>query len=305
VTLLVPGEGNPGVIGNPNLVTEKTTLYELGFLAEMFDDYALSLVLFSKDQTGLQGIVTGGTSEGIQVFDAGVTYQSNTPQYNIITNHDFQTVRGFEVSLRRRIVDYWGFDLNYSFARAKTNAAPPEKEFELQVGQNDPNALIEIPSEIDQPQRLSASLFFQVGNEAPEIPLGVALKNTALAVVGRYESGFPYTPTTDVFGFGTAQLTRNSERGPAVWTVDFRASKSFWLGNVNYDLYLQVQNLFDRENCVEVFPTTGDCRVGTVDQSRRREGNTINADQITSTYVDRPQYIGARRTIFGGVRISF
>jgi hypothetical protein len=87
--------------------------------------------------------------------------------------------------------------------------------------------------------------------------------------------------------------------------MDLRASKAFWLGNVNYDLYVQVQNLFDVKNCVEVYPTTGDCVLGTFDQSRRREGNTVSADAITSTLVDRPQYIGSRRSIFGGVRISF
>lgn len=305
VTIVVPGEGNAGLIGNPNLVTEKTTLYELGYIAELWDNYALSLVLFSKDQTGLQGFVTGGVSQGVGVFDPGVTYRTNTPRYNIIVNQDFQTVRGFEVSLRRRIADYWGFDLNYSFSRTKTNAAPPEKEFENQIDQNDPNQLLEIPSEIDQPQQLSASLLFRVGDEQPDIPGGVVLKNAALSVVGRYRSGFPYTPTLDEFGFGTAQLNRNSERGPSTWDVDLRASKAFWWGNVLYDFYLQVQNVFDVENCVEVYPTTGDCQLGTFDQSRRREGNTVAADAITSTLVDRPQYIGTRRTIFGGIRVSF
>jgi outer membrane receptor protein involved in Fe transport len=305
VTIVVPGEGNAGPIGNPNLKTEKTTLYEMGYLAELWDDYALQVILFSKDQTGLQGIRTGGVSQGVQVFDAGVTYRDNTPNYQIIVNSDFQTVRGFELSLRRRIVDYWGFDINYSFARTKTNAAGPEKEFELQIGQGDPDLRIEVPSEIDQPQRLSAAVFFRVGDEAPDVPGGSILKNSALALVGQYQSGFPYTPTTDVFGAGTAQLTRNSERGPATWTVDFRASKAFWWGNVLYDLYLQVNNLFDVKNCLQVFPTTGSCTVGTIDQTRRREGNTVSADAITSTLVDRPEYFGQRRTILGGIRISF
>ncbi len=305
VTLVVPGQGGPGIIGNPNLVTEKTTLYELGYVAELFEDYALSIVLFSKDQTGLQGIRTGGITEGVGVFDPGVTYGTNAPRYQIIVNEDFQTVRGFEISLRRRIVDYWGFDLNYGFSTAKTNAASPEREFERQVEQGDPQELLEIPSEIDQPHRLSAAVFFQVGNETPDIPLGEALRNTALSLVSRFESGFPYTPTLDIFGFGTSQLNRHSNRGPPTWTVDLRASKAFSLGGVKYDLYLQVQNLLDRKNCLQVFETTGDCVLGTFDQSRRREGNPVNADQITSTLVDRPQYFGPRRSILGGLRISF
>ncbi|NIR45097.1 MAG: TonB-dependent receptor [Gemmatimonadetes bacterium] len=303
VTINVPGEGGPGIVGFPGLEVEKTTLYELGYLAELWDNYAFSLVLFSKDQTGLQGIRTGGVTEGVGVFDPGVTYRSSTPRYSIIVNQDFQTVRGFEISLRRRIVDFWGFDINYAFSRTKTNAAAPEKEFENQVQQNDPRNLLEIASDIDQPQRLSASLFFQMGNETPD---GWGwLANSSFSLVGRYESGFPYTPTLSVFGFGTAQLNRNSGRAPTIWTLDFRAAKAFWWGNMLYDFYVQVNNVLDRENCVQVFPTTGQCQLGTFDQSRRREGNTVSADAITSTLVDRPQYVGRRRTILAGVRISF
>jgi hypothetical protein len=142
-----------------------------------------------------------------------------------------------------------------------------------------------------------------MGNEAPR-GFGWA-KNGSLTLVGRLQSGFPYTPTTDALGAGQAQLVRNSERAPSTWQIDLRASKAFWLGNVMYDFYLQVNNLFDTKNCLNVFPTTGSCTVGTVDQTRRREGNTLSADAITSTYVNHPEYFGQRRTILGGIRISF
>jgi outer membrane receptor protein involved in Fe transport len=303
VTVLVPGEGNPGIIGNPRLVTEKTTLFELGYLAELWDDYAVGITLFTKDQTGLQGIRQGGTFEGIQVFDAGVTYRSSTPDYQIVINNDFQTVRGFEISLRRRIVDFWGFDINYSFSRTFSNAAPPEKEFENQVENSDPALRLEVASEIDQPQRLSATAFFRMGNESPS---GFGwLKNSSLSLVGQYLSGFPYTPTTNILGAGTAQLVRNSRRGPATTTINFRAAKGAWWGNVFYDFYLQVNNLLDVKNCQNVFPTTGECTVGTIDQGTRREGNTLTADGITSTYVNHPEYFGPRRSILGGIRVSF
>lgn len=305
VTLFVPGEGGPGIIGNPKLLTEQTTSYEVGYLAELFENYALSVVLFSKDQLGLTGIRTGGISNGVQVFDPGVLYGSNTPNYQILVNADYQTVRGFEISLRRRVADYWGFQLNYAFARAFSNASPPEKEFERQIFQGDPNLLIEQPSEIDQPQKFVAALYFQVGNEAPEIPLGQALRNADLTIVSSLESGFPYTPTLDVFGFGTSKLSRNTGRGPSVWSVDLQASKSFPVGHLNVEAYVQIQNLFDRKNCLQVFTTTGECTVGSIDQSRRREGNPVSADQITRTMLDHPEFFGERRAIFGGLRLSF
>jgi hypothetical protein len=304
VGITVPGEFSTttsqavDVVGNPSLVTEKATLYELGFLAELWDDYALSLVLFSKDQTGLQGVRTGGISEGQRVFDPAGTYETALPNYYIIVNQDFQTVRGLEISLRRRVSGYWGFDINYSFARAKTNAAAPEKEVERQVDQNDPRLLREIPADIDQPQRLAATLFFQMGNEPPA-GWGWA-SNSSLALVGRFESGFPYTPTVDLSGIGTNQLERNSNRGPSVWTVDLRLAKALWWGNMLYDFYVQVNNVLDRKNCVEVFPTTGDCLQGTVDLNRERYGRNY-----TTTEHDRPHYVGTRRTLLAGLRLSF
>ena len=39
-------------------------------------------------------------------------------------------MRGFEVAVRRRLEDYWGFDDLLRFSQARTNAAEPEREFE-------------------------------------------------------------------------------------------------------------------------------------------------------------------------------
>jgi hypothetical protein len=45
--------------------------------------------------------------------------------------------------------------------------------------------------------------------------------------------------------------------------------------------------------------------VGTLNQDQSREGNTIQADNFTSTLLDRPQYFAQRRTILAGIRLSF
>jgi hypothetical protein len=52
-----------------------------------------------------------------------------------------------------------------------------------------------------------------------------------------------------------------------------------------------------------VYPSTGQCDGGTVDQSARRTGNTANG--FTSTFLDRPQFYAARRQINMGARVSF
>ena len=310
--LEVPGEGTSGLIGNPNLKIESSTTYEVGYNTAFQQNYVFGVTLFNKNQTGLTGVRTGGVRVGEfgfeQVFDPGTTYNgSNAPTYFILMNQDFQSVRGLEMQMRRRITNYWGFDVNYSYSRARTNAAPPEREFERQVDQNDPTELFEIPSDIDQAHVFNTQVTTQVGEKAPDIRFGALLRNITASLTYQYASGLPYTPTTSFQGavVGVTQLSRNSGRAPATSQVNALFRKGLSLANVRYEAYVQVNNLFDRVNCRQVFSTTGRCDQGAVDQDRRRQGNTLAPDAATSTFFDRPYFQGERRTIMGGLRLAF
>ncbi len=305
-TLQVPGGTAVPFVGNSNLLTEQTTSYEVGYAAELGGDYAIGVTLFSKDQIGLTGFRTGGIVDGVQVFDPGATYAGDeTPNYRILVNQDFQTVRGVEVQLRRRVSNYWGFDLNYSFSESRTNAADPEREVERQIQQGDPRLNQEVTSEIDQPHVFNASLIFQTGRSYPQTIVGKVLENFTTSLVFRAASGLPYTPTLDFFGLGTNQLVRNTGRAPSTFQLDWSLSKDFSLSNMRYGLTVQVLNVTDRKNCIQVYTTTGQCTVGSVDVSRNREGNNIAADAITTTYLDRAQFFGSRRSVQAGLRVSF
>ena len=297
-----------GFLGNPNLLIEQTTSYEVGFLAELFDDYGLSVILFAKDQSGLTGIRTGGL--GIQ--DPGATYGTSTPQYLVLVNQDYQSARGIEISLRRRLSNYWGFELNYSFSEIRTNAAPPDREFQNRSNDALPEVRREFVSDIDQPHQFNGVFRFRAGDDAPGIRIGgtdvgAVLKNSALTVTLQAESGFPYTP---VGGFTEGQnfnsrLFRNTARGPSTWSVDLRAEKNFRVGSLLHGVFVRVENVFDTKNCIQVFETTGRCDAGTIDQTRSLQGNSTGPDQVTSTFFDRPHFFGARRQINFGFRTSF
>lgn len=305
-TLQVPSGGTPDFIGNPSLLTEQTTSYEVGLTSEIGRDYGFAVSLFSKDQVGLTGIRTGGQVNGVQVFDPAATYAStNTPGYRVLVNQDFQTVRGVEMQLRRRVTNYWGFDVNFSLMEARSNAADPQREVQRQTEQGDPRLNSEVRSEIDQPFAFNSALLFQVGSEVPNIPLGSLLRNLSASLVFRSQSGFPYTPTTDFAGQGLSQQIRNSGRGPATYQLDLQLAKQWTTGGLRYGFTLQVLNLTDRKNCIQVFTTTGECTMGAVDTSRNREGNTVAAEDVTSTYLNHPEYFGARRSVQGGIRVSF
>ncbi|MEN8376854.1 MAG: TonB-dependent receptor, partial [Gemmatimonadota bacterium] len=298
------GRNNP-FLGNSNLLIEETTSYEIGFLSQIADMYALSAILYTKDQTGLTGVVTGGVdAQGNQVFDPGVTFGTNTPSYTVLVNQDFATVRGLELSLRKRLQDYWSFSINYAFSRAKTNAAPPERQAE-RIIENLSESFREITSGVDQPHNFNGTFTVAVGDDAPaEGILGEIIRNANASFIVRANSGLPFTPQDDNFLSAFSSVAPdaiNSERGPSNFSVDLQAQKAFHLNNVRYSFYGQVTNVFDRVNCLQVSPQTGECDEGGFNFTNRRVGNGASS----STTLDRPQRIGNRRQIRTGVRVIF
>ena len=294
-------------LGNPNLLIEKTTSYEVGFASEVADNFALQVLAFSKDQFGLSGVRQGGrTEDNTPIFDVGTTYGNAQYNYFVIVNQDFQTVRGFEVSLRRRLFNYWGFNINYSFSQATTNAASPDLQFQRQQEEGLPVNFQEIRSEIDQPHVFRASFFFRVGNEEPfgNSALNSLLRNVNATVTVRASSGFPYTPTLSFSGFGASQLEQNSGRAPGQFRIDLLAGKDFNIANMRYGVFTRIVNLLDTKNCLQVFGSTGRCDAGTIDQSASRQGNAVG-ENTASTFFDRPQFFGVRRTINAGIRVNF
>jgi outer membrane receptor protein involved in Fe transport len=300
--------GDIPFLGNPDLLIEKTTAYEMGFATELGGEYALQIAAFSKDQFGLTGTRRGGRSaSGTQYFDVGATYGNAIYNYFVMINQDFQTVRGFEVQLRRRLFNYWGFNVNFGFMQATTNAAAPEREYERQADEGDPQNLKEITSDINIPVSLNASVFFRVANEDPfgNSILDAIVRNLSATVTLQARSGFPYTPTLSFNGIGSNnQLEANSGRMPGVFTMDLLASKDFRISNLQWGVFLRVSNLLDRVNCQQVYATTGNCDGGSVDQDRRRNGNTSGTGSST-TLLDRADYYGARRSFNFGARVSF
>ena len=212
--------------------------------------------------------------------------------------------------MRRRLASFWGFDVNYSYSQARTNAAPPERERQSLASEGDPSLRREIRSDIDIPHTLNSVLRFAAGQQVPDIPGGSILRNSDLALTFQARSGLPYTPILVFRGQGGAagntidQLERNSGRGPGAWWFNLRARKGFRLGNLLYSGFVQVYNLFDTKNCFQPLPTTGRCDEGARDQDRRRQGNSVTEETV-STYFDRPHLYGPRRSVLFGLRVDF
>ena len=295
---------NPSFVGNPNLLLEQAKQYEVGYSAEIARDYGIQVAVFNRSETGLSGI---RPSRAVQ--DIGSTYDGASPTYQVLVNGDFLTSRGVEVQFNRRLRNRWSYDINYGLSRATTNSRPPERQNE--IGRSEAasrNQLYETVADVNQPQRFNATLAFAVREDIPKLPFnaGRLLKNTRLTTTFSWATGFPYTPVrADAFGLQNAASVTdiNSGTAPSTQQFDLQYSKQFRINNMAYSAFLQVNNLFNRKNCVQVFVNNGTCESGLRDFTNRSVGNT--GDASTSTAFDQPEYIGGRRGVNAGISINF
>jgi len=257
-----------GPYGNADLEPQKTVMYELGLQQQLFADIGVDITGFYRD---VRNWVT--TSASINTEIPGVAY-------TIYINRDYANVRGITVSVNKRQSNYYSFNVDYTFQVAEGSNSDPSEEFFAVQDNAEPTRAI-MPLDWDQSHTLNASFI-----------LGV--KNWSVGIIGRYGSGFPYSPAINT---ATRQgrnlstgLNKNSRRKPTTYTVDLRVYKSFKLGSLNLSLFAKVFNLFDTRNEVDVFTYTGRATYTT-------EG--------TGRYFNRPDYFSEPREIQVGFEMDF
>ena len=299
--------GRQALIGNPQLATEIANSFEIGYAVEFRRNYSVRVTAFNKDQTGLAGIAPGGIRpDGSRVADVGATYSNQQqPSYRVLVNTDYQTARGVELQIRRRLSNFWAFDVNYSLSRVVTNADPPE--LEAQKLEEGLPAVTQIRASVDQPHVFNAILRYQADAQAPPIRwVGRYLRHSAATMTLRTASGLPYTPINDFAG--TSPQERNSGTGPATLFIDLYGSKDWPVGNVRVGTFVNVTNLLNRRNCITVYGTTGQCESGGFALGRlekRRIGAGLGTTGTFSQAFDRPDYLYPPRAISGGLRLTF
>jgi hypothetical protein len=295
---------NPEFVGNPNLLLEKAIQYEVGYSATLGTNYAITAVVFNRDESGLAGIRQSRSTQ-----DIGSTYDGSLPQYQVLVNGDFLTSRGIEVTMQRRTTNNWGYNINYGWARATQSGPPPDRANELLKSADESGRyqLLETLSEIDQAHNFNVSLTSSFMKEVPDFRFSRLLRNTQASLTYSFRTGAPYTPIRGVSPGGLFTLQNqgdiNSARQPSVQNVNANLNTGFSIANVRYSAFLRITNLLDRENCNQVFVNTGTCSQGLRDFANRRIGNT--GDEGTSTSFDQPEFIGQRRSFSTGLRVDF
>ena len=265
----------PGVIksdiGNANLKPEKTVSYEVGFEQEISPGVALYIKSYYKDIRNLLG-------QRIYILPGG------SDSYALFINRDFGYVKGVNISLDKRFSNFFSANIDYTYQVAKGNESDPtrtRRNYRLSIEQ----LKRVVPLSWDQTHALRINT--NIANPG----------KWGISVIGRIESGYPYTPKA------TNEIVRiadeNSGRKPPIINFDLNAYRDFKIGlggaNLVYELYVKVYNLFDRKNELYVWDSTG--RAG---YSMERFGG-----KTTKDWALRPNWYSKPRQIFVGAGLRF
>lgn len=242
-------------IGNPNLNPETTVAYELGLRNQLTENDVLSLTAYYKD------IFDYITARAVRVaqtrFSAG--------SYITYINLDYARSRGFEIEYKTRYRNWFrgSLSLSYSISTGKSSAAN-EALFNLQQGEEEKIKETYLPW--DRPFQGSLSFNVRVPRNEPLFGVTGVLEDFNVYTRMFYQSGRRYTPQILVgYESGTGRpLYRPDVNNPLgavgkdVFTIDMNIEKYISIGQMQFTLSVEIQNLLDRKNAQIINPVTGD-----------------------------------------------
>jgi hypothetical protein len=269
------------IVGNPLTGAQKLTAYEFGVKNQLSDDWAITLMGWSKEYGGLDA------TERVPAFPFS---------YSVQKDIDYATSRGVDVVLEKRaLTDNLAVNLTYTYSVAKANRADPWEGYRnTDTPETMPKR--ELLMGYDRTHDLKLLLSYQTDkNTGPSILSNYPFSNIRLDLTSVATSGAPYTPTIE----GVLQET-NSARMPWYYQINAGLSKIFDIGAFKYHFGLTVENLFDKKNVIDVWYETGKAT-----DPGRRANNRIASGVNSSTVYDTPFFYGTRRTIKFLTEIEF
>jgi outer membrane receptor protein involved in Fe transport len=230
------------VLGNPDLTVEKTIAYELGYENQISQTFAFGFVSYYKD-----------------IYDLIQTRRilSQPYSYYQVTNVVYGNVKGFEFTIKKRLHNYWHFDISYTLQFARGTASYAWQHY-YDVYSEDPDPVtgeyplprIDFWLDFDERHIINSNF----GVVFPEDFNFYPLKDFFTDFIVSYHSGFPYTPED----FKGEKLgDQNSARLPGYLNVNVNITKNFSVMGVKFSLFSHLHNLFNTQQVIEVYNTTG------------------------------------------------
>jgi outer membrane receptor protein involved in Fe transport len=224
------------IVGNVELALQKTVQYEFGIENQFSDDVALSFTTYFKDIYDLS-----------QVREVPALPMSYFQYFNV----DYGNVRGFEINLQKRMSTMWAMGVTYTLQFARGTASYAGEWYSDHYNFNIDPPVIDYWLDFDERHIVNANFDLNFPRDFFLIPL----QNFTSSFVFSFHSGHPYTPENLK---GEKLGDENSARIPGYWNVDLSASRRIHLGPVNVQFSALIQNLFNTEQIIGVWPTTGD-----------------------------------------------
>ncbi len=239
------------IIGNPDLDAQRKNEYQVGYESIITEDMMIELSAYYNDIYN----------------EVGTVYIPAVPiPYYQYTVTEYGNSRGIELSLRRRMVDHFNFELNYTLGWATGTSSSATSNASLNTDPFTGNPMFPLAAystSRDIRHRVSASVNFNWGDdEGPAIAGIQPLQNTNINLTASYRSGAPYTKTDQT---GNMLSNRNGERLPSYWNLDMRLTKAIKMsdiwegaGDTEIEFFLDVNNLLDITSAYSFYTVTGD-----------------------------------------------
>ena len=230
--------------GWANMDAQRTISYEAGVDYQLSNFWAVRVAAWAKENNGNAG------SFRISGFDPDSLGGYN---YGIITNNDFGSSKGIDVTVEKNFSDNYFGKLEYTYSVSKMNQFYSWSGY-WNGATAETVAKKEYLSNVDTPHNLTGffGIQFQKGG-GPDLFGLKPLQNFVMQYIVRLRSGYPYTPS-----IGGQSLEPNTARLPMVYTIDAIFRKDFFVFNqMRAGIRVEVHNLFDRKNVLSVYSETG------------------------------------------------
>jgi outer membrane receptor protein involved in Fe transport len=223
------------IVGNILIASQKTVMYEFGIENQFTDNVAFSFTAYFKDIYDLS-----------QIREVEALPMSYFQYFNV----DYGNVRGFEFNLQRRMSDMWSLGITYKLQFARGTASYAGEWYTDHYRWNIEPPVIDYWLDFDERHIVNANLDFDLPRDFFLIPL----QNFTSSIVFSYHSGHPYTPENLR---GEKMGDENSARMSGYWNVDLSCSRRIHVGPLNLQLNALITNLFNTEQVIDVYTTTG------------------------------------------------
>ncbi|MBI5539640.1 MAG: carboxypeptidase-like regulatory domain-containing protein [Bacteroidia bacterium] len=295
-------------INNPDLKTEKTIDYELGFQQKLNNTSSIKFSTFYREMRDM-----------VQVQ---YIYGAYPFKYMTYTNIDFGTVKGLTLAYDLRRTGNITFRLSYTlqFANGTGSNAETSKAL-IQTGQ--PNLRATIPLDFDQRHAITGNLDYRYASgrayTGPKVAGKDILQNTGANFTFNYGTGSPYNKKD--LNNGNLIGSINGSRKPSRFTINMRIDRDFELNygkgegdnkkTAGLNVYVEINNLLNTKEIINVYETTGNADDdGYLNNALNQ--SSINAQNDPQAYRDyRTMYINSpynysfARTIHLGIQLSF